>query len=83
MTLAWDPPSRHNFDAYRLEYGPAIGHPTSPFEIPRDVTTITLTDLVPFTDYRFTLYGIRDDPAGGEERGEFAYQNGRTGMFLQ
>ncbi len=76
--MAWDEPVRDNFDLYRLEYGPAIGHPTSPFEIPSDVTSITLTNLVPLTDYQFSLYGIRTTIP--EESGEVAYQQGRTGQ---
>ncbi|XP_072045801.1 tyrosine-protein phosphatase 10D-like, partial [Amphiura filiformis] len=76
FTLAWDEPVRYNFDAYRLEYGPAIGYPTSPFEIPKYETSITLTHLVPLTDYQFSLYGIRTTIP--EESGEVAYLNGRT-----
>ncbi|XP_072046570.1 fibronectin-like [Amphiura filiformis] len=70
-TLQWDAPSRDDYDYFLVEYRPDdAGWPDSPILIPRNQFLVTISNLVPYTDYVFTVSSLRGRAGLDETRSE-------------
>ncbi|XP_072042815.1 receptor-type tyrosine-protein phosphatase beta-like [Amphiura filiformis] len=71
VTLQWDPPSRDDYDYFLIEYFPDdAGVPDSTILLPRHQFVITISYLVPSTDYVFTVHSLRGRAGLDETRSE-------------
>ncbi|XP_072046563.1 uncharacterized protein [Amphiura filiformis] len=59
-TLQWDAPSRDDYDYFLVEYRPDdTGVPDSPILLSHNQFVVTISNLIPYTDYVFMVHSLR------------------------
>ncbi|XP_070538207.1 receptor-type tyrosine-protein phosphatase beta-like isoform X2 [Ptychodera flava] len=58
FTISWIEPSSNNFLHYEVSYTPTIGSPASPIEVEKGTSTLSLSSLIPGTDYVVSIVTI-------------------------
>ncbi|XP_071485162.1 receptor-type tyrosine-protein phosphatase eta-like [Diadema antillarum] len=59
ITLEWNLPASDSFDRFQLSYNPTSGSPASPVLIPKDVSSLVLSNVLADVPYDFSLVSVR------------------------